>query len=61
MVKPMPRNALETEHIYLTVSKKWYGEMARIANEKGLSMQDLIRDWIGEKINLLPSCSEATN
>jgi hypothetical protein len=51
-------DAVKTKQITITVSDKWYGELARLANTYGLSIQDIIRDWIGEQIGLLPTCQK---
>ena len=53
------RDALESKQISLTMPLAWYQKLAHIANTYGITVQDVIKQIVGENLSLLPT-KEAT-
>ena len=49
----MKRDATKTEGIYLTLDMEILDKIEHAAKEYGVTRQDLIRLWIGEKIRII--------
>jgi hypothetical protein len=58
----MKRDVLQTQGIYLTLDAEVLKKIEQAAEQYGVSRQDLIRMWIGEKIKVIcqDKKSEAT-
>ena len=44
------RDALHTAHILLTIPEEWMKKLEMLEQRIGLSKQELIRQWLAEKL-----------
>lgn len=47
-------NALKTKGLFLTISKKADDELYKLSTAYSISKQDIIRQWLYEKLELIP-------
>jgi len=48
--KKMPSDALTTEQISLTIPRSWLEKLEMLERVYGLTKQEIIRQWLAEKL-----------
>lgn len=55
------QNALETTQISLTIPTKWVEQISKLSTTYSLTKQDIIKQWIAEKLSMIPTTMEVHN